>query len=183
MSTARPYPPQDLAQLATHIKDCHEETLGLTRNALTMAMAAGDALITAKPKVGHGEWERFCRQECRLSERLCQTYMELARNRAAIEAKAQTTALSIDAALRFLRRSKGTARKATQNCTRSHAEPSAKVLASLKIALSLAKDDTGKEHEIANAMRGINRLLTANNLDLHDLKITIVRSGVNRRAA
>jgi hypothetical protein len=54
-----------------------------------MAMAAGDALIAAKERVAHGEWERFCRQECGLSVRLCQTYMELARNRAAIEAKAQ----------------------------------------------------------------------------------------------
>jgi hypothetical protein len=49
--------------------------------------------------------------------------------------------------------------------------------------LSLAKDDIGNEHEIANALRGFNRLLTADNLDLHDLKITIVRSGVRPRAA
>jgi hypothetical protein len=142
-----------------------------------MAMAAGDALIAAKERVAHGRWERFCRQECGLSVRLCQTYMELSRNRAAIEAKAQSSALSIDAALRFLRQSKGTARKTSQNCGRSHAELSAKVLASLKTGLSLAKDDIGNEQEIANALRGINRLLTANKFDLHDLKITIVRSG------
>jgi hypothetical protein len=41
MTTASPYSPQDLAQLATYIKGRHEETLGSTRNALTTAMAAG----------------------------------------------------------------------------------------------------------------------------------------------
>jgi hypothetical protein len=180
MSTAILYPPQDLGQLATYIKDRHEETLDLTCNALTVAMAAGDALIAAKEKVAHGEWERWCRQECGVSERLCQTYMELDRNRAAIEAKAQTTALSIDAALRFLRQSKGTARKTPQNCTRSHAELSAKVLASLKNGLSLANDDIANDHEIASAIRAANRLLTANKFDLHDLEITIGRSGARR---
>jgi hypothetical protein len=137
--------------------------------------------------VARGEWEHWCRYECGVSERLCQTYMKLARNRAAIEAKAQSSALSIDAALRFLRLSKGTAPKTTQTCISSHvasATLSQKVLASLKKGLSLANDDIGNEHEIANAMRAINRLLTANKFDLHDLQIKVTaRSGARRQAA
>jgi hypothetical protein len=125
MSTSIPYGLQDLAQLATYIRGRHEETLGLTRNALTTAMCAGDGLIVAKEKVARGEWEHWCRQECGVSERLCQTYMVLARNRAAIEAKAQSSALFIDAALRFLRQSTKATHKNTQNCTGSRAAPAA----------------------------------------------------------
>jgi hypothetical protein len=187
MTTALPYPPQDLAQLATYIRGRHEETLVLTRNALAIAMTAGEGLIAAKKMVAQGEWERWCRQECGVSERLCQTYMKLAKNRAAIEAKAQSAALSIDAALRFLRRFEGTATKITQNCTGSRAAPAAlsqKVLASLKTGLSLANDDIGNEHEIANAMRAINRLLSAAKFDLHDLEIRVIaKSGARRQAA
>jgi hypothetical protein len=187
MTTAPTYPPEDIAQLATYIRGRHEETLGSTRNALTMAMAAGDGLIAAKKMVPHGEWERWCREVCGVSERVCQTYMTLAKNRAAIEAKAQSSALSIDAALRFLRASRRTARKTTQNCTSSHAAPAAlsqKVLASLKKGLSLANDGIGNEHEITSAMRAINRLLSAHKFDLHDLKITVIaRSGARGQAA
>jgi len=183
MFTAIPYPPQDLAQLATYINDCYQETLGLTRNALIKAMAAGDALISAKERVAHGEFERWCRQECGVSERLCQTYMKLARNRAAVEAKAQSTALSIDGALRLLRQSGGTARKTPQNCTRSDVDLDAKVLATLKTGLSLANGDNGNDHEIAASIRAINRLLTAHKFDLHDVEIKVIaRSGTRHQA-
>jgi hypothetical protein len=112
--------------------------------------------------------------------------MTLSRNRAAIELKAQSSALSIDAALRFLRGARGTARNTTQNCTSSHAAAAAlprKVLASLKKALSLANDGIGNEHEIASAVRAINRLLTANKFDLHNLEIKVITKSVKRREA
>jgi hypothetical protein len=57
MATPLPYPQQDLTQLATYVRARHEETLGSIRNALTVAMAAGDGLIAAKKMVPHGEWE------------------------------------------------------------------------------------------------------------------------------
>ena len=50
-------------------------------------MAAGDALIEAKAKMPHGGWLPWLAEHCKLSERSAQLYMQIARNREAVEAR------------------------------------------------------------------------------------------------
>jgi hypothetical protein len=106
--------PSDLAGQIVYIRARHQEVLGATSTQLASAMDAGDGLIAAKDNPARdGDFGEFC-CKCGIgSQRLCQTYMQLARNRAVVEAQAQTSALfentkrashfGIDAALKHLR--------------------------------------------------------------------------------
>jgi hypothetical protein len=44
-------------------------------------LTAGDLLLEAKAQVGHGQWLRWLRDRCGVSDRIARLYMRLARNR------------------------------------------------------------------------------------------------------
>src|SRR5262249_39815837 len=75
-----------LADLATRIKSLHAEVLDAGKNVVRKAIEAGVALIDAKRQVGHGNWLRWLRENCELSEPTAEVYMECARNRQKLEA-------------------------------------------------------------------------------------------------
>jgi hypothetical protein len=102
-------PHQDaLASLAKQINTYHEAAETAYQDALSHAMACGDSLIEAKAKVkekvGHGNWLPWLRENCPvISERTVRLYMQLARNRATIEAKSATVAdLRLSGSLKLL---------------------------------------------------------------------------------
>jgi hypothetical protein len=101
-------PPRDLtvslAKLATKINSEHRLVRSAAGHMLKHALAAGDLLIEAKEQLPHGEWLPWFESNCPdISPRTAQVYMQLARNRFAIEANAQSAAhLSLAGALKLL---------------------------------------------------------------------------------
>jgi hypothetical protein len=81
-----------LTDLAARIRAEHGAAAASLGDAVRHAMAAGELLIEAKALVRHGQWLPWLRDRCSLSERTCQLYMRLAKNRAEIE---KTNAQSI----------------------------------------------------------------------------------------
>jgi Protein of unknown function (DUF3102) len=51
------------------------------------ACSAGELLIQAKAKAGHGKWLSWLQDECELSVRTASLYMRLAKHRVGIEAQ------------------------------------------------------------------------------------------------
>ena len=93
-----------LADLATRIKSLHAQVLDAGKNVVRKAIEAGVALIDAKRQVGHGNWLRWLRDNCELSERTAEVYMECARNRQKLEAIIATAAnMTLAAALREIK--------------------------------------------------------------------------------
>src|SRR2546425_10832770 len=78
-----------LPELAERIKTGHKQI----RDALNVkglvpkAIMIGDWLNEAKPKVGHGEWQKWLKDNCGLSIRSATRYMSLASNKAPLEEK------------------------------------------------------------------------------------------------
>jgi hypothetical protein len=95
-----------LDDLAQRIKTEHQEIMGAKRNIVERAMKAGDLLLQAKDKAGHGNWLNWLKANCvGISERTANVYMKLAEGRATIEEKlksAATADLTINEALRWL---------------------------------------------------------------------------------
>jgi hypothetical protein len=75
-----------LEDLATRIKTAHRAVRDAAKNIVREAITAGVALIDAKRQVGHGNWLRWLRDNCELSERAAEVYVECARNRQKLEA-------------------------------------------------------------------------------------------------
>jgi hypothetical protein len=93
-----------LADLATRIKTLHAQVLDAGKNVVRKAIEAGVALIEAKRQVGHGNWLRWLRENCDLSERTAEVYMECARNRQKLEAKIAAAAnMTLGQALREIK--------------------------------------------------------------------------------
>ncbi len=94
---------QDLARLAARVCENHAAVNRALSDALDRAMDAGDALIAAKTKVGHGRWTSWLRH-CDLIERTARVYMQLAAGRAVLDAKRQRAAvLTLRQALTLLK--------------------------------------------------------------------------------
>jgi len=74
-----------LADLATRIKSLHAQVLDAGKNVVRKAIEAGVALIEAKRQVGHGNWLKWLKENCELSERTAEVYMTCARNRQKLE--------------------------------------------------------------------------------------------------
>jgi hypothetical protein len=68
----------DLEGLAEVIRREHELAGRAVRSALAHAVAAGEYLLEAKRRIGHGGWLRWVREQCGVSERSAQGYMRLA---------------------------------------------------------------------------------------------------------
>lgn len=81
-----------LTVLAGRIRDEHLAVAESMRDSVRHAIAAGEALVEAKEQVPHGGWLPWLRDHCSMSERTAQLYMRCAKNRAAIEANAQSVA-------------------------------------------------------------------------------------------
>jgi hypothetical protein len=75
----------DLDELAQRIKEEHSTVAIALQQGFMHASAAGELLIQAKAKVGHGKWLSWLREECEISVRTASLYMRLAKNRGRIE--------------------------------------------------------------------------------------------------
>lgn len=85
--------PADLAGLAAGINEAHSRCKAAARATVAHALDCGDLLIAAKAKVEHGGWLPWLRDHCPdVSVRTAQAYMQLARQRAEVEAKCATVA-------------------------------------------------------------------------------------------
>jgi hypothetical protein len=67
-------------RLATQINDAHVACLEAGRTALNHAIRAGELLLEAKRRVGHGHFLDWIADHCRFSKRWAQEYMKLARH-------------------------------------------------------------------------------------------------------
>jgi hypothetical protein len=78
-------------ELAVIVRDEIEQARMSWRNALRHAMAAGDALIAAQPKVAElgFTWKKWLKENCGVSDRTAQLYQQLARHRDDIETEIQ----------------------------------------------------------------------------------------------
>jgi hypothetical protein len=93
----------NLGTLADTIRREHCAVGHAAHNMLFHAMAAGDALTSAKAEVSHGGWGRFLKEGCDLADRTAQRYMQLAAARVQFEQNpSRATDLSITGALRLL---------------------------------------------------------------------------------
>src|SRR3954466_16049772 len=72
---------KDLTALATKIKAAHARVQRSLRTTLENAIKAGDWLIEAKAKLGHGDWLDYLRESCGIHQRVAARYMALARNK------------------------------------------------------------------------------------------------------
>ena len=89
-----------LADLAARINEEHQAVVAAARTTLQHAFNAGEFLLAAKAQVPHGYWGDWLRENCEVSERSAQKYMQLARHRIGSEANPPLTAdLTIDEAL------------------------------------------------------------------------------------
>ena len=77
---------QDLDKFAATIRAADQGVTNATTNLIENALAAGDALLKAKEKIGHGNWLPWLRDACDLSEDRAERYMRIARGRAVLEA-------------------------------------------------------------------------------------------------
>lgn len=76
---------KDLALLANEINAAHEKAKDAFKSSFEHAIHAGELLLLAKDKVEHGEWLPWLREHCTVSERTAQLYMQVARERPALE--------------------------------------------------------------------------------------------------
>ena len=94
---------QSLRDLAERIRAEH---LAGVVALVEHGMNAGDLLIKAKAKVGHGQFGDWVEANCKMSYSTARVYMQLARNRAVIESKmtehCQFESLSIAGALKLI---------------------------------------------------------------------------------
>jgi adenine-specific DNA-methyltransferase len=71
-------PAEDLAALATRINAEHEAAEAATREGLERFRRAGEALLRAKARLGHGQWLPWLKKHVRFSYREASRYMRLA---------------------------------------------------------------------------------------------------------
>jgi hypothetical protein len=77
----------DLDELAQRIKEEHSNVARALHRGFIHACAAGELLIQAKRKAGHGKWSPWLRDECNISMRTASLYMRLAKTRTGIESQ------------------------------------------------------------------------------------------------
>jgi hypothetical protein len=73
-------PPLNYAKLAADIRAAHERCLSAARSGLRHAVEAGRLLLTVRSRTPHGGWERYVTNQCGLTPRLAQRYMQAARH-------------------------------------------------------------------------------------------------------
>jgi hypothetical protein len=96
-----------LGELATTIRVADQGVAQTAAYVIELALTAGDALLKAKVKIGHGNWLFYLKNQCDLSEDRAERYMRIARGRTVLEANsARMRNLSLTAALKLIERSK-----------------------------------------------------------------------------
>jgi hypothetical protein len=121
-------PPVNLPDLAKQINDNHAAIVRDAKSILTRAIAAGQALAIAKAAIPDGTWLRWLRENCTVSERTAQLYIQLAEYRRQLQAEADNRSATIadqtlNEAIRSLR-----ARKAGKKKPPKEEPPKAVVL-------------------------------------------------------
>lgn len=101
----------NLEQLAAAANKSHRACVDAQRSAVMHAKDAGDALLTAKAEIGHGEWTAWVNNNCVFGNRSAQNYMMIARKWDELQAKAgaktqRASLLTVREALRILSDSK-----------------------------------------------------------------------------
>lgn len=89
-------------ELARRVNEAHGTAQRAARQALEHARRAGELLLEAKARVGHGQWGDWIRAHCDPSPRTVRLYMQIAREWHRIEA-GNGNALPIREAARLLR--------------------------------------------------------------------------------
>jgi hypothetical protein len=94
----------DLDELAERIKDEHSSVASALHQGFMHACSAGELLIQARAKAGHGKWLSWLQDECELSVRTASLYVRLAKHRVAIEAQIGNAAadLTLRGAIKLL---------------------------------------------------------------------------------
>ena len=77
------------AELARAINSALSQMVASARTTLQRAIEIGELLEQAKERVGHGNFEAWVNDHCKLSYRSARRYMKLARERTEIEAQAK----------------------------------------------------------------------------------------------
>jgi hypothetical protein len=96
-----------LKQLATRIKAEHEQVVQTVRKSLDHAKKAGELLSKAQKELKKNtafKWGRWVEQECGIQERTASNYIRLYRNWSKIEKVADTSSLTVRAALAILKK-------------------------------------------------------------------------------
>jgi hypothetical protein len=70
-----------LTDLANKIKDAHQSILNAPKNVVVRAIMAGEALSAAKEIVGHGNWLKWLQENCAMSDKTAERYMNLAKSK------------------------------------------------------------------------------------------------------
>jgi hypothetical protein len=92
-----------LSDLAARINAEHEAAVVAIKRGIEHSIAAGELLLEAKAKVGHGNWLPWLKANCpTVSERTAQLYMRLARHREELSKSATVADLTMKAALELL---------------------------------------------------------------------------------
>ena len=116
--------PATLPDLAVKINEAHDACVAAVRTAIRHARECGEALITAKKAVGHGNWGAWLIANCRVSPRQARNYMTVARDWSRIAELSNRNrgavfgieSLSIKAALRLLTQDSDDWKYADQFC-------------------------------------------------------------------
>jgi hypothetical protein len=74
-------PETELASLADQIKAAYAAIGEACKDVVNRAIVMGDLLNQAKQRVGHGNWAGWLQDNCSLSERTAQRYMNIADNK------------------------------------------------------------------------------------------------------
>jgi hypothetical protein len=138
-----------LSDLANKIKDAHRAVLDATINVVARAITAGEALLEAKTKLGHGQWLPWVKELCDLSERTAQRYMNLAENKTKLgellrEKSARLADLTLTEAERLLGHSKSSGSGRSPNASDSYDKAEKKLIDRLK-ALSFEAAEAAAE--------------------------------------
>jgi len=176
----------DLRTLAKTVRTAHQAVGTAMRNAVTHSLDAGDALIEAQGLVPAGQWGRWLRENCFLSTRTAQLYMQLAVHRTEIEVELErVTSLSLRAARRLIMTPKSGSAGVQDQRQATAGKLERTVTSALRQALSLQKDASEGvvAPGVANALNGILGRLQSAGLTLHDITIEIRGTKSAKRAA
>jgi hypothetical protein len=95
-----------LDDLAEQIRTGQEKIGQHIRNALRIAFSVGNALLQARAQVALGQWAKWLKANCFMSQRTADLYMQVAQHRDALEARAEIPTLSLRAAARLIAKPK-----------------------------------------------------------------------------
>ena len=106
-------------EYAPKIIEAHKGVQGNATTMMEHAIAAGELLIKAKKKVGHGKWAEWVTENCHFSDRTARDYMRMAEHKKQI---GRDLPISICGALAKLAKPKSKAKKDSKE-GKPHSEP------------------------------------------------------------